>query len=187
MIEQTFTSKLWGIFEERRGTHPTNYAPSELVAILTERQILPQQHEIPEVTNLLAKFSGARGGPMPIPPVLPAVISKILTSRSANTILDPWAGLGALLAIAQQATSAERCIGYNINTSEGELAKTLFPQAEWTFGQALKLLPRLESAVDVVVSSLLHRHLPLGGEERGDQKNVRCAVIERPEYERANP
>jgi len=154
MIEQSFTSKLWGIFEERRGAHPTNYAPAKLAAILTARKLLPQQHEIPEVTNLLAKFSGTRGGPMPIPPVLPAVLSKILSSRSANTILDPWAGLGSLLAIAQKATSAERCIGYNIDTSEGELAKTLFPQAEWIFGQALELLTSLESAVDVVVSSL---------------------------------
>lgn len=154
MSEQSFTSKLWGIFEERRGTHPSNYAPSELAAILTERQLLPQRHEIPEVTNLLAKFSGTREGPMPIPSCLFAVISKILTLRSANTILDPWAGLGSLLAIAQQATSAKRCIGYNINTSEGELAKTLFPQAEWTFGRALELLPCLESTVDVVVSSL---------------------------------
>lgn len=155
MSEKSFTSKLWGIFEERRGTHPSNYDPSELAAILTERKLLPHPHEIPEVTNLLAKFTGARGGgPMPIPPVLPAIISKILTSRSANTILDPWAGLGSLLAIAQQATSAGRCIGFNINTSEGELAKRLFPQAEWSFGHALKLLPRLDSAADVVVSSL---------------------------------
>jgi len=127
MSEQSFISKLWGLLDDRRGSHLANYAPAELAAILADRKLLPQQHEIPEVTNLLAKFSGARGGPVPIPPVLPTAISKILVSHSANTILDPWAGLGALLAIVQQATSAERCIGYNLNTSEGELANTLFP------------------------------------------------------------
>ncbi len=158
MSEQSFISKLWRILDEQRATHSANYAPSELAAILTERQLLPQQHEIPEVTNLLAEFFGARSGPMPVPPVLPAVISKILSSHSANTILDPWAGLGSLLAIAQQATSAERCIGFNINTSEGELAKTLFPQAEWSLGQPLPLLETCEDSIDVVVSSL-----PFGG------------------------
>jgi len=153
MSEQSFTSKLCNILDERRGTL-SGYDPGELAAILTERKLFPQEHEIPEVTNLLAKFFGIRSGLMPIPPVLPAVISKIVSPRSAKTILDPWAGLGSLLSIVQQATSAERCIGYNINTSEGELAKTLFPQAEWTFGQVLELLPHLDSTVDVVVSSL---------------------------------
>lgn len=154
MSEQSFTSKLWDLFEDRRGSHPSNYAPAELAAIFADRKLLPQQHEIPEVTNLLAKLSGARGGPMPIPPVLLTAISKILSSHSANTILDPWAGLGALLAIAQQAVSAERCIGYNQDTSEGELANTLFPQAEWSIGQPLTLLQTLDEPIDVVVSCL---------------------------------
>jgi len=154
MNEHSFTSKLWGLFEERRGKHPANYDPSELARTLTERQLLPKQSEIPEAANLLAKYAGSLGGLMPIPTVLPDVISKILTSHAAETILDPWAGLGALLAIAQRATSAARCIAYNINASEGDLAKVLFPQAEWSVGQPLALLPQLESSVDVVVSCL---------------------------------
>ncbi|MFA6815785.1 MAG: N-6 DNA methylase [Lentisphaeria bacterium] len=151
MSEQSFVSKFCSLFENRRGSYPTNYSPVELAAILADRKFLPQQYEILEITNRLAKFFGAYG-PMPIPPVLSKTILKILVSHSAKTILDPWAGLGALLAIAQQATSAERCIGYNPNTSEGELAKMLFPEAEWSIGQSLSLLRTLDEPIDVVVS-----------------------------------
>lgn len=154
MSEQSFTSKLRAIFEERRGSHVSSYDPTELAAILTERQLFPQLHEIPELTNLLAMNSGVHTSLMPIPHVLPAVISKILSTQSANTILDPCAGVGSLLAIARQATSAKRCIGYNSSRSEGELGKTLFPEAEWFIGQALELLPHHENNLDVVISLL---------------------------------
>ncbi len=59
-----------------------------------------------------------------------------------------------MLAIAQRTTSSPRCIAFNANASEGELAKALFPQVEWNIGQPLKLLNELEAPIDVFVSCL---------------------------------
>lgn len=154
MNEQSFTSKLWRLIDECRGTLSDDYEPSELARALTERELYPEQFELTETTNLLAKFAGSRGGPIPIPAILPEVISQILASHTAKTILDPWAGLGALLAIAQQATSAGRSIAFNLNASEGELAKVLFPHAEWRVGQPLLLMSEITHPLDVVISCL---------------------------------
>lgn len=101
MSDQSFTSKLLGIIEGRRSSHGLKYSPAELAAILADRKLTPQQGEIPEAINLLARLSGPRGdgSPIPIPPVLPDAITAILSSYSANTVLDPWAGLGGLLAV----------------------------------------------------------------------------------------
>lgn len=156
MNDQSFTSKLLEIIEGRRSSHGLKYSPAKLAVILGDRKLTPQQDEIPEAINLLTRLSGHRGdgSPIPIPPVLPDAITTILSSYSANTVLDPWAGLGGLLSIAQQATSAGRCIGYNINSSEAKLAGTFFPQAEWSTGQSLNLLQEVDEEIDVVVSCL---------------------------------
>lgn len=96
MSDQSFTSKFLEIIEGRRSSHGLKYSPDELAVILDDRKLVPQQDEIPEAINLLTRLSGHRGdgSPIPIPPVLPEAIATILSSYSANTVLDPWAGLG---------------------------------------------------------------------------------------------
>lgn len=84
--------------------------------------------------------------------VLSDLLTKLLEGRSARTLCDPWAGLGTMLAIAQREVRASRCIAFNTNASEGTLARALFPQAEWTIGEPLKLLETLASPIDIVVS-----------------------------------
>ena len=71
---------------------------------------------------------------------LSEAVAKLLEGRSVQTLLDPWAGLGTMLAIAQRATSSSKCLAFNPDVSEVELAKVLFPQAEWQIGQPLSLL-----------------------------------------------
>lgn len=83
-----------------------------------------------------------------------ALIRKLLEGRTAHTLCDPWAGLGAMLAVAQRAVSGSRCIAFNMNASEGTLAKVLFPQAEWLIGRPLSLLEELEERIDIIVSCL---------------------------------
>ena len=114
--------------------------------------------QLPElIPTILQSFGRHHAGHYQIPPVLSEAIAKLLEGRSAQTLLDPWAGLGTMLAIAQQATSSSKCLAFNPDASEVELAKVLFPQAEWQIGQPLSLLNKLSDSINAIVSCL-----PLG-------------------------
>ncbi len=106
------------------------------------------------IPTILQTFGGRNAGHLHIPSVLSDVVAKLLEGRSAKNVCDPWAGLGTMLAIAQRATSSPRCIAFNLNASEGELGKALFPQAEWSIGQPLNLLSELKDSINVFVSCL---------------------------------
>lgn len=106
------------------------------------------------IPTILETLGGRNAGHLHIPPVLSYVVAKLLEDRNVETVCDPWAGLGTMLATAQRATSSPRCIAFNINTSEGKLGKTLFPKAEWSIGQPLQLLWELKEPIDVFVSCL---------------------------------
>jgi hypothetical protein len=99
-------------------------------------------------------FGGHHAGHHHVPPVLFDVIPKLLAGRSAQTLCDPWAGIGMMLTIAQRAVPASKCFAFNMNASEGALAKALFPEAEWTIGQPLKLLEMMATPLDIVLSCL---------------------------------
>jgi len=103
---------------------------------------------------LIQSFVGDQFGSLHIPPLLLSILAKILEGRSAKIICDPWAGLGGMLAIAQSVVPAANCIAFNTNALELKLATALFPQAQWSLGQPLMLLEKLESPIDIGVSCL---------------------------------
>ena len=111
--------------------------------------------QLPElIPTILQSLGGHHSGHLHIPPILSDLITKLLEGRSARTLCDPWAGLGTMLAIAQRAMPASRCIAFNTSASEGKLAKALFPLAHWTIGEPLRLLETLGTPIDIVVSCL---------------------------------
>jgi len=129
--------------------------PAKLAERLKSLGISIPTEQLPDlIPTILQTFGGRNAGHLHIPPVLSDVVAKLLEGRSTRTLCDPWAGLGTMLAIAQRATSSPRCIAFNLNASEGELGKALFPQAEWSIGQPLKLLSELNIPIDVFVSCL---------------------------------
>lgn len=129
--------------------------PAKLAERLKSLGISIPTEQLPDlIPTILQAFVGHNAGHLHIPPVLSDVVAKLLEGRSTQALCDPWAGLGTMLAIAQRATSSPRCIAFYLNASEGELAKALFPQAEWKFGQPLKLLSELKDPIDVFVSCL---------------------------------
>jgi len=132
--------------------------PAALAERLNSFGISIPSDQLPElIPTILQTFGGHNAGHLHLPPILSDVLPKLLVGRFAQIVCDPWAGLGTMLAIAQRAASASRCIAFNMNASEGTLAEALFPQAEWSIGQPLHLLETLEEPIDVVVSCL-----PLG-------------------------
>jgi hypothetical protein len=133
-------------------------APVEPIAIAERLNSLgisiPSDQLRELIPIILRSFGGSHDGHVHIPPILFDVVPKLLSGRSAQTLCDPWAGIGMMLAIAQRAVSATRCIAFNLNTSEGALARALFPQAEWKIGQPLRLLETLVEPIDIAVSCL---------------------------------
>lgn len=129
--------------------------PTSLAKRLNSLGISIPTDQLPElIPMILQTLGGHHTSYFHIPTVLSDVVGKLLECRSAHTLCDPWAGLGAMLAIAQRATSSPRCIAFNQDASECELGKALFPQAEWSIGQPLKLLSELDGSFDVFVSCL---------------------------------
>lgn len=129
--------------------------PTALAERLTSLGISIPSDELPELMpTILRMFGGHHPGHLHLPPVLSDILTKLLEGRSARTLCDPWAGLGTMLAIAQRALRASRCIAFNTNASEGTLAKALFPQAERTIGEPLTLLETLATPIDIVIGCL---------------------------------
>ena len=132
---------------------PRNFADglkSLGVSIPTDRlpELLP---------TFLQSFGRPNTGHYYFPPVLSEAIATLLEGRSVQTLLDPWAGLGTMLAVAQQAIPSSKCLAFNPDAAEVELARALFPEAKWQIGQPLSLLNELRDSVKVIVSCL-----PLG-------------------------
>ena len=129
--------------------------PADLAERLESLKIPIPPDQLPDlVPTILQSIGGRNAGHLHVPPVLSDVVAKLLEGRSAQTLCDPWAGLGMMLAIAQRATSSTRCIAFSLNAVESKLAQALFPQAEWTIGQPLELLSGIEHSIDVFVSCL---------------------------------
>lgn len=129
--------------------------PAQLAERLKSLGIEIPSEQLPALIRpILHAFGGRDDGHLHTPPILTDVVSKLLEGRSAQTLCDPWAGLGTMLAIAQRSTSSPRCIAFNLNTSDGEVGKVLFPQAEWRVGQPLMLLSELTDPIDIFVSCL---------------------------------
>lgn len=110
--------------------------PAKFAERLKSLGISIPTEQLPDfIPAFLQALGGRNAGHLNIPPVLSDVVAKLLEGRSTRALCDPWAGLGTMLAIAQRAKSSPRCIAFNVNASEGKLAKALFPKAEWRIGQ----------------------------------------------------
>lgn len=110
--------------------------------------------DLPELIPTILKAFGAHAGVYYVPPLLVPVVAKILEGRSAAVTCDPWAGLGAVLAIAREATHATKALALTQNDAEAALGRVLVPYAEWQVGEPLELLKSLKIDLDVVTSIL---------------------------------
>lgn len=121
---------------------------------LLKEKVVISPEDVLNAGSKVAKIFRRHAGYLYTPSVLREVIAQLLIGRSATTICDPWAGLGTILAAAQEMVSASKCIAFNLNASEGDLGRVLFPGADWRIGQPLRLLDELAEPLDVVVSNL---------------------------------
>ncbi len=128
--------------------------PETLAARLSKFGLPISATELPALITVILRALGAQAGHIYVPQMLTQVVSKILEGRSAKVVCDPWAGLGLLLATAQEATHSIKSLAFTRDTGEFALGCVLVRSPEWQNGDSLLLLDSLTTEIDVVVSVL---------------------------------
>jgi hypothetical protein len=125
--------------------------PFTLAKRMLEKGFSPSAAFVGTIMNVVPVVRGWSEIPF-MPVTLPPVISEILKERQAALVCDPWAGIGAVLATAVAATNASRSFAFVHREDEFVLGSVLVSSAEWTVGDPLHLLAKLDSEIDVVAS-----------------------------------
>ncbi len=89
-----------------------------------------------------------------VPEWLARAFASLAEGISPKTICDPWAGIGFLAAVLQEASGAIETLAITQNTGEHTLGKVLVPQADWQLGDPLLVLGKETKELDVVASIL---------------------------------
>ncbi len=138
--------------ELKHGVGPRN--PADLAKRLSDLGMAVTASDVPGLPEtILRAFSGS-AGLYQVPPLLPPVLEKLLEGREARAVLDPCAGLGAVLATVRNATGAQEALAFTISADEATLGKRLLGNAQWEIGDPIRLLNSLTTEVDVVASVL---------------------------------
>jgi hypothetical protein len=151
-MNQSASRALVSIFDEFRSGRE-RLSPGGLAKRISEKHLSLSAGDIAEVGGLIRRFLGDHGI-FPVPLFLPRVISALIQDREDNTICDPWAGMGTILATAREATKATKAIAIVQNEGEFELGRVLVDFADWRLGDPLKVLSSLQPDLDLVVSVL---------------------------------
>jgi len=105
------------------------------------------------VADLLRGLSA--GGEYFVPPTVLNVVRDLLEGTSATLAVDPWAGVGVLAAVVQEATRATHTIAHGTSPGTLALAKALTPQLDWRLARItdpLAFLSDLPSSIDIAAS-----------------------------------
>jgi hypothetical protein len=89
-----------------------------------------------------------------VPEWLARAFASLAEGISPNSICDPWAGIGFLAAVLQEASGASETLAITQNIGEHTLGKVLVPQADWQLGDPLIVLGKETKELDVVASIL---------------------------------
>lgn len=89
-----------------------------------------------------------------LPPVIKSAVGQLLQGRSAEFVLDPWAGLGQLAELAKSATRAKYAEALVVEQDVAELGRLFNPSITRLVGEPLVRLREIDKLLDVVVSVL---------------------------------
>lgn len=126
----------------------------ELAAVLQKEGINFSPSELPALGKFLAGNLGQHGSLFLVPDWLAAVFSTLAQGRAADSLCDPWAGIGLLIGVMREATKAKTVIAFEPNHSNVALGKALVENAEWQVGEPIDLLGSLKSEIDFMASIL---------------------------------
>jgi hypothetical protein len=144
--------ELWDKFDRIRGQGFRN--AEELAAVLQREAIHFSPSELPALGAYIAGCFGGHGVFPLAPDWLATVFFTLVRGRTINTICDPWAGIGLLIGVMQDATQAKTALAFVRNSSDAVLGKVLVGNAEWQVGSPIDLLSSQDSEIDLVASLL---------------------------------
>jgi len=156
------------IENDRDGTRTGD--PSLRLSRITDRlkklgAAMPPTDLLKFIPYFLNSLGIKKGGSGFVPQILLDLLPRILLrSHSVDTVCDPWAGFGSLLALVQFTTGAKTAIGFTASEREAGLGSVFGSYAQLRVGDPLQLLSELSGDVDVVVSVLpfgYHQDTPL--------------------------
>ncbi len=101
-----------------------------------------------------ASLADNNGATIPVPHFLLEVLETLLTGQRAQVICDPWASLGTLTRVVQDATGCDLAYALTPNSWNLEMGKVLAPRARWILADPLEAIDRIPEQFDVAVSIL---------------------------------
>lgn len=93
-------------------------------------------------------------GAFVLPPVIKSAVAQLLHGRSADFVLDPWAGLGQLAELAKITTGAGKAEALVIEQEVADLGRLLNPSLTSVVGDPLLRIREIDQPLNVVVSVL---------------------------------
>lgn len=126
----------------------------ELTTALQKEDIHFSPSEFPSLGGAITTTFGISSGLSPFPEWLSLVYSTIIQGHPTNSICDPYAGIGLLIGIMQEATKAKSTIAFTPMDSEATIGKVLVDNAKWRVGDSINLLSSLGKELDIATSIL---------------------------------
>ena len=144
--------ELWGLLDRQRGRNEPDLR--YVLSLAVEAGMQPTVDD----ALLLSLRLGNRGEWM-CPAFISDFITRLARRRCAETVLDPWAGIGALLLTVASGLGKSRSLGIVSNQGLSTCAQSLAGGAsiDWRVGHPLEILDDLAGPFDLVASCV-----PLG-------------------------
>ena len=139
-------------------------SPDELADYLRKENAQFTARDLIVFGHILATRFRRYGGMYSLPEWLAAAFNEIAGDNAAQTICDPWAGIGLLLGALRESSKTKTALAFTQNSGEMALGKALVPQAEWKLGDPVHLISQSSAELDLVACILpmnLHSRQPL--------------------------
>lgn len=107
-----------------------------------------------QIALTIRLINSAEPGVFLLPPVIKAAVGQLLHGRSADFVLDPWAGLGQLAELAKTVTGANRTEALVIEQEVADLGRLFNPSLTTVVGDPLLRIQEIGQPLNVVVSVL---------------------------------
>jgi hypothetical protein len=120
-----------------------------------------------QIAATIRLINSAESGVYFLPPVIQATVGQLLDGRSADFVLDPWAGRGELAELAKSATGAKKTEALVIEQEVADLGRLFKPSLTWVVGDPLLRIREIDQPLNVVVSVL----------PRGVRDNIQSPLI----------
>lgn len=139
--------ELWALLDHQRGAQEPDL--HQVLAAAVDAGMQPTIDDA-----LLLSLRVGHRGEWVCPAFIRDFVAKLGRRRNASTVLDPWAGFGALLLSVASELNESRGVGIVSARDLAELAARLAGGAsiEWRVGDPLSVLDEIEGHFDLVVS-----------------------------------